>query len=270
MLFRSIYRLYLLGYSLNAIAKKLTSEKIVTPGGNKVWNQSTVRNILTNEKYMGDALLQKSFTVDYLTKKKKRNSGELPQYYIENNHEPIIDPKTFELAQTERLRRAVRTAQGSRYSGKNVFCGKIKCGDCGNFFSSRVWHSNTKYRRIVYQCSGKYKPLNTCFTGHLYEEDIEKLFVRVMRIVFEQRSRILERIENKLRDVPQNINDAEYTVRTTTYESISEHLKKMDKPVEKFDEDLWGAFIEYIMVYSNGNKEVFIKDGTSFILGYRD
>ncbi len=267
---REIYRLYLLGYSLNAIAKKLTSEKIVTPGGNKVWNQSTVRNILTNEKYMGDALLQKSFTVDYLTKKKKRNSGELPQYYIENNHEPIIDPKTFELAQTERLRRAVRTAQGSRYSGKNVFCGKIKCGDCGNFFSSRVWHSNTKYRRIVYQCSGKYKPLNTCFTGHLYEEDIEKLFVRVMRIVFEQRSRILERIENKLRDVPQNINDAEYTVRTTTYESISEHLKKMDKPVEKFDEDLWGAFIEYIMVYSNGNKEVFIKDGTSFILGYRD
>lgn len=267
---REIYRLYLLGYSLNAIAKKLTSEKIVTPGGNKVWNQSTVRNILTNEKYMGDALLQKSFTVDYLTKKKKRNSGELPQYYIENNHEPIIDPKTFELAQAERLRRAVRTAQGSRYSGKNVFCGKIKCGDCGNFFSSRVWHSNTKYRRIVYQCSGKYKPLNTCFTGHLYEEDIEKLFVCVMRIVFEQRSRILERIENKLRDVPQNINDAEYTVRTTAYESISEHLKKMDKPVEKFDEDLWGAFIEYIMVYSNGNKEVFIKDGTSFILGYRD
>lgn len=267
---REIYRLYLLGYSLNAIAKRLTSDKIATPGGKGVWNQSTVRNILTNEKYKGDALLQKTYTVDFLTKKKKRNSGEVPQYYIENSHEPIIDPKTFELAQAERLRRAVRTAQGGRYSGKSVFCGKIKCGDCGIFFTSRVWHSNTKYRKIIYQCSGKYKPLNSCFTGHLYEEDIEGLFVRAMRIIFEQRDRITERLENKLKSLPENINDMERTVTTAAYENISELLKKMDKPAEKFDEDLWGAFIDHITVYSNGNKEIFLKDGTSFILGFKD
>ena len=267
---REIYRLYLLGYSLNAIAKRLTSDKIATPGGNRVWNQSTVRNILTNEKYKGDALLQKTYTVDFLTKKKKRNSGEVPQYYIENSHEPIIDPKTFELAQAERLRRAVRTAKGGRYSGKSVFCGKIKCGDCGNFFTSRVWHSNTKYRKIIYQCSGKYKPLNSCFTGHLYEEDIEGLFVRAMKIIFEQRGRIIERLENKMKNPPENISDMDYTVRTAAYENISELLKKMDKPAEKFDEDLWGAFIDHITVYSNGNKEIFLKDETSFILGFRE
>ena len=267
---REIYRLYLLGYSLNAIAKRLTSDKIATPGGNRVWNQSTVRNILTNEKYKGDALLQKTYTVDFLTKKKKRNSGEVSQYYIENSHEPIIDPKTFELAQAERLRRAVRTAKGGRYSGKSVFCGKIKCGDCGNFFTSRVWHSNTKYRKIIYQCSGKYKPLNSCFTGHLYEEDIEGLFVRAMKIIFEQRGRIIERLENKMKNPPENISDMDYTVRTAAYENISELLKKMDKPAEKFDEDLWGAFIDHITVYSNGNKEIFLKDETSFILGFRE
>lgn len=265
---REIYRLYLLGYSLNAIAKRLTSEKIATPGGNRVWNQSTVRNILTNEKYKGDALLQKTYTVDFLTKKKKRNSGEVPQYYIENNHEPIIDPKTFELAQAERLRRAVRTAQGGRYSGKSVFCGRIKCGDCGRFFGSRVWHSNTKYRKIIYQCSGKYKSLNTCFTGHLYEEDIERLFVRAMGVVFERRGRISERIENRLREMPRD-NGAD-AAETAAYEKIAELLKSMDKPAEKFDEDMWGAFIDGITVYSNGNKEIFLKDGTSFVLGFGD
>ena len=267
---REIYRLYLLGYSLNAIAKRLTSEKVVTPGGNRVWNQSTVRNILTNEKYKGDALLQKTYTVDFLTKKKKRNSGEVPQYYIENNHEPIIDPKTFELAQAVRLRSAVRTAEGGRYSGKSVFCGKIKCGDCGNFFSSRVWHSNTKYRKIVYQCSGKYKPLNTCFTGHMYEEELEGLFLRAMKRVFEQRGRILKRLEYKLKNPPKKRGAAEFALQAAVYGNMAELLRKTDKPAERFDEDLWGAFIDYITAYSNGNKEVFLKDGTSFILGLRD
>ncbi|MDE6030117.1 MAG: recombinase family protein [Oscillospiraceae bacterium] len=266
---REIYRLYLLGYSLNAIAKRLTSEKVVTPGGNKVWNQSTVRNILTNEKYKGDALLQKTYTVDFLTKKKKRNSGEVPQYYIENNHEPIIDPKTFELAQAERLRRAVRAAEGGRYSGKSVFCGKIKCGDCGRPFGSRVWHSNTKYRKIIYQCSGKYKSLSSCFTGHLYEEEIEGLFLRAMKRVFEQRARILKRLEYKLKTSHKRHGDEE-AIKTAAYENMSELLKKMDKPTEKFDENLWGAFVDYITVYSNGNKEIFLKEGTSFILGFGD
>lgn len=264
---REIYRLYLLGYSLNAIAGRLTSEKVKTPGGNKVWNQSTVRNILTNEKYKGDALLQKTYTVDFLTKKKKRNSGEVPQYYIENNHEPIIDPRTFELAQAERLRRAVRTAEGGKYSGKSVFCGKIICGDCGRVFVSRVWHSNTKYRKIIYQCSGKYKPLSACFTGHLYEEEIERLFLRAMERLFEQRPRMMKRLENRLKAPRKGECGAEYALKTAAYENALDILKSMDKPAEKFDENMWGGLIDRITVYSNGNKEVFLKDETSFILG---
>ena len=89
---RLIYKLFLDGMTMHTIAGELTKRGIKTPGGKDKWNQSTVRSILTNEKYKGDALLQKSYTVDFLTKKTKTNEGEVPQYYVENNHEAIIDP----------------------------------------------------------------------------------------------------------------------------------------------------------------------------------
>jgi len=84
-----IYKLFLDGLTCHAIAKELTERKLPTPGGKAVWSQSTVRSILTNEKYKGDALLQKEFTVDFLKKKTKKNEGEIPQYYVEGNHEAI-------------------------------------------------------------------------------------------------------------------------------------------------------------------------------------
>ena len=81
--------------------------------------------MLGNEKYKGDALLQKSYTVDFLTKKTKTNEGEIPQYYVEGNHEAIIDPETFEMVQREMAR---RTKGRNRHSGVHLFSGKIKCG----------------------------------------------------------------------------------------------------------------------------------------------
>jgi hypothetical protein len=85
-----IYMMLLDGSTPFLIAKHLTSEGISTPGGKEVWSATTVRAILTNEKYKGDALLQKSYTVDFLTKKKKMNEGEIPQYYVENSHEAYL------------------------------------------------------------------------------------------------------------------------------------------------------------------------------------
>lgn len=87
---KKIYRLFLQGYSPFGIAKELTGEEILTHGGKKKWSARTVAAILSNEKYKGDALLQKSFTVDFLTKEKKKNEGEIPQYYVTGNHEAII------------------------------------------------------------------------------------------------------------------------------------------------------------------------------------
>ena len=96
-----IYRLYLNGYTFHSIAKELTERKIPTPAGCKIWRANTIRSILMNEKYKGDALLQKKITVDFLTKETKKNEGEVPQYYVEHNHEAIISPQVFDWVQEE-------------------------------------------------------------------------------------------------------------------------------------------------------------------------
>ena len=102
--------------------------------------------MLGNEKYKGDALLQKTFCEDFLTKKMKTNQGEVPQYYVENNHEAIIDPETFEMVQRELAR---RTKGKNRHSGVHLLSGRIKCGDCGGWYGSKVWHSPEKCKRTI-------------------------------------------------------------------------------------------------------------------------
>ena len=143
VIIRRIYSMFLQGMTPHGIAARLTADGIKSPGGKDKWNAGAVRSILTNEKYKGDALLQKSYTVDFLTKKKKVNEGEIPQYYVEGNHEAIISPEVFEMVQQEMERRSKR----GRRSGVHLFSGKIRCGECGSWYGSKTWHSNDKYKR---------------------------------------------------------------------------------------------------------------------------
>lgn len=96
---RWIFHMFLQGYTSHTIAQFLTADGVPTPCGCDTWNSMTVRRMLSNEKYKGDALLQKEFTVDYLRKKLKKNEGELPQYYVKEDHEPIISPWLFDYVQ---------------------------------------------------------------------------------------------------------------------------------------------------------------------------
>ena len=105
---RLIYKMFLEGKTPSFIANYLTVQEIPTPAKKTVWQPSTVLSILKNEKYKGDAVLQKTFTVDFLTKKKKINEGEVQQYYIENSHPAIIPPETYDLVQIELERRKGR------------------------------------------------------------------------------------------------------------------------------------------------------------------
>ena len=130
---RLIYSLFLSGLSLHSVASEMTKRGIKTPAGKDKWSQTTVKSILTNEKYKGDALLQKNYTVDFLTKKQKKNEGQVPQYYVENNHEAIITPQQFEQVQAELLR---RSKSKGKYSGVSLFSNKIKCGQCGSWYGS--------------------------------------------------------------------------------------------------------------------------------------
>ena len=171
---KRIYSLFLQGMTYHGIADTLTKDGIPTPGGKKKWSISTVKSILSNEKNKGDALLQKSYTVDFLTKKTKVNEGEIPQYYVEDNHEAIIDPEVFEMVQREMTKRG----KGKKYhSGVHAFSTKIKCGECGSWYGSKVWHSNTKYRKTIWQCNHKFDGDCRCQTPHLTDEEIQLHFL---------------------------------------------------------------------------------------------
>ena len=102
-------------------------------------------SILQNEKYKGAALLQKQFTIDFLEKKMKVNEGEVPQYYIEHSHEPIIDPVDHDRVQLEIGR---RKGLDRRYSSAHLFSARVICGDCGGFYGRKLWHSNDVYRSL--------------------------------------------------------------------------------------------------------------------------
>jgi DNA invertase Pin-like site-specific DNA recombinase/regulator of replication initiation timing len=185
---RLIYKMFLEGATPHSIAKCLSEQGSLSPGGKEIWNQSAVKSILTNEKYKGDALLQKSYTVDFLTKKKKMNEGEIPQYYVENLHEGIIEPLVYEMVQQEMAR---RKPGKNRHSGVGLFASRIKCGDCGGWYGSKVWHSNTKYRRTIWQCNHKFKNDGKCKTPNLDEESIKSLFVSAVNKLLADKDEII-------------------------------------------------------------------------------
>lgn len=186
---RRIYGLFLQGRSPYAIAKALTSEGIPTPGGKKTWSASTVKSILTNEKYKGDALLQKVYTEDFLTKKKIKNDGQVPQYYVENNHPAIIEPAVFDRVQKLM---SVRHPGQNRNSSINPFSSRIKCGECGSWYGSKVWHSNDKYRKVIWQCNHKFDGDCKCGTPHVTETEIKELFIKAMNILISDKDSLIE------------------------------------------------------------------------------
>lgn len=186
---RRIYRLFMQGKTPSSIAKILTDEGIATPGGKVKWQSSTVESILKNEKYKGDAILQKSFTVDFLQKKMKVNEGEVPQYYVENSHPAIIPPEEWDLVQTEF---AKRKEKGYRRCSDNVFASSIICGGCGGTYGSKVWHSTDKYRRTIWQCNNKFKGDHRCTTPHLYESEIKELFLKAFGKMIDMRESIID------------------------------------------------------------------------------
>jgi site-specific DNA recombinase len=172
-----IYKLFVSGLSFYAITKELGERNIKAPAGGDKWHISTVRSILTNEKYRGDALLQKEYTADFLEKTRKKNHGEIPQYYVEEHHEAIIPPEQFDFVQAEIARRD----KDGKYSGVSIFSNKIKCGCCGGWYGSKVWHSRDKYRKVIYRCNRKYgKGIEPCSSPHFTEDQIKEIFLKAL------------------------------------------------------------------------------------------
>lgn len=155
-----IYDKFLKGDSLKTIADYLTDQKIPTPRKKEIWTGSTIKSILSNEKYMGDALINKTYTVDFLSKKVKANNGERAKYYVENNHPAIIDRDTFNKVQEELARRSgkrkvkfvgTKTEQG-KYSSKYALTELLICGECGTPYRRCTWTTREKTKKVVWRC----------------------------------------------------------------------------------------------------------------------
>ena len=150
---RRIYREYLEGASFLQIKRNLEADGIENGAGHKKWHESNIQQILTNEKYIGDALLQKTYTVSILDKKRAANNGEMPKYYVEGNHEAIIDRDVFMKVKAEIARRANLNPDGKRrvYSSKYALSGMVFCGHCGDIYRRVKWN-NRGCKSTVWRC----------------------------------------------------------------------------------------------------------------------
>lgn len=248
---RRIFGLFLQGHSPYQIARILTDDGIPSPGGKDHWNPSNISSILKNEKYKGDALLQKTYTVDFLTKKHKVNEGEIPQYYVKDNHEAIIDSDTFDMVQTMM---AARSKGKNRMSSVSIFSSKIKCGDCGSWYGPKVWHSNDKYRKVIWQCNHKFDDEEKCNTPTLSEDEIKELFLKAANQVIDGKEQFIavyeqvlskslntEALEKELAELDTEINVTAELVNDCIHENAhkaldqAEYNQRYDSLVAKFD-----------------------------------
>lgn len=165
-----IYALRVIGFGIGEIRRYLECNQIPSPGGKENWVNNVVKAILINEKYKGDALLQKTFTVDFMSKKKKKNDGELPQYYVENNHEAIVSREVYDFVQP--------TMTGSMTPNRvHSLGGKMTCKECGARFGSFHIHPEWKGGRIAWKCANKWSKTNKCDMRHLYDEHVHRCLI---------------------------------------------------------------------------------------------
>ena len=179
VIIRQIYDLFLKGKTINEIAALLTETGVPTPTGKAKWSVSTVKSILSNEKYKGEALLQKTYTVDYLTKEVRKNNGEVMSVRVYNSHDPIIEPEVFDRVQ-EML--AEYTKRRAKVRTKHPFAGKLICGDCGEFYGHKVWRlRSTGEHYDVWYCNHKYDGDKVCDSPRLRETEVKEAFGKMLQ-----------------------------------------------------------------------------------------
>ena len=155
---RRIFSRYLVGHSVSKIITDLEADGVKTVRGKEKWNDHVIRNMLKNEKYIGDALLQKTYIADLFTRQSKKNNGELPQYYVHDCHPAIIDRLTFQRVQEEIARRsslrkvsANAKTELAKYSGKYALTELLSCGNCGSPYRRVIW-TRPEGKKVVWRC----------------------------------------------------------------------------------------------------------------------
>ena len=231
-----IYDRFLAGDSLKQIAEKLQNEKRLSPSGKSEWSTATIRSILSNEKYKGDAIINKTFTVDCLTKEIRKNNGERPKYYVENNHPSIIDAETFGRVQEELARRigkkkvkeiGTKTEQG-KYSSKYALTELLICGECHTPYRRCTWTAHGE-KRIVWRCVKRLDyGKKYCHNSPTLEENrIQTAIVNAIQKFAKQDPNLLKTLKSH---IERGINDA---VREDDSLDIQLRLAAVEKEINE-------------------------------------
>ena len=208
---KRIYREYLEGASLLQICRSLKADSILTAANKPHWRPETVKKILQNEKYIGDALLQKTYTVDFLTKKRVKNNGIVPQYYVENSHEPIIPHELFMQVQEEMVRRAnLRGGKDGKkrvYSSKYALSSIVYCGQCGDIYR-RVHWNNRGYKSIVWRCVSRLEEKGSeCTAPTINEETLQTAVVKAINELLANKEPFLQALQKNIATILNEEND---------------------------------------------------------------
>ena len=253
---KMIYKKFLEGFSPESIARYLNENDICGWTGKANWYPSAIQKMLQNEKYKGDALLQKTFTVDFLTKKRSVNDGQVNQYYVEDSHEAIIDKEAWELVQLELVRRkAFREEHQLNFyimqNKDNPFTTKVFCAECGSAFGRKNW-TTSRGKRPVWQCNNRYKVkgVQGCTNRHIDEETLQQAFLRALEILRENKE--------KLRDKWDNFREEQKLERY--------HAAKLKETLNSNQEEFNGRkmcqVLEKISLGEDGNITVKFLEGT--------
>lgn len=223
---KRIYREYLEGYSMEKIAKGLEADGVLTGAGRKKWWSSTINKILRNEKYIGDALLQKTYTTDFLNKTRVKNNGIVPQYYVEGNHEAIIPKEIFLRVQEELVRRRVvkTSANGKKrsYSCNHCFAQIVVCGDCGEMFRRIHWN-NRGCKSVVWRCLSRLESTGLeCHARTVNETVLENVVVQAINTLLGNKSTYQVQLQQNIAKVIRN-------AQKNTADGIDEQLMELQK-----------------------------------------
>ena len=205
---KRIFRSYYSGASVRKIKESLEADKIFSPTGKQEWSIGVLQYMLRNERYIGDALLQKSYVVDCLTKQTRKNNGEIPQYYVTGNHEPIISRDLFNLVQEEIARRAgkrkvakkaVKTEKG-KYSSKYALTELLCCGECGTQYRRVTWARNGK-KKVVWRCINRLEyGTKYCKESPTIEESrLHQAIIAALNRMDEDKADVIETLKAGLR-----------------------------------------------------------------------
>ena len=244
---KMIYRLCLEGYSTTSIAIMLTDANFPTPAGNELWQRQTVESILKNEKYHGDALLQKRYCIDYRTKTMRKNEGDLPMYYVENGHEPIVTKDIFDAVQT-RLEREHRSPNSTL-----TFAQKLYCKECGGLFTCIKSHSTT-YNDELWVCGNHRWHKTPCPQIYLYAELLKPIFHNVINITLKKNYGLIRDCVSILRTIRNDENSINGKIIMNAIVNYDVNNKNENR--------MWRTVIEKVVIHTGHLLEFHLIDGS--------